>query len=216
MTDPLGSARLMAHIQTGRLYNGFGDFPAAVRAYEAALAIYREDCQGPYYRPLTWGLGLAYTLAGRIGEGLELFDRSEALERQRGSQTHNQMRLLHHSLALLVATRIDDAGRYAAEALQVASEQGSRPEEAGAHRILGEVASLRDPIDEKAMDSHFQSALALADALEMRPLAARCHLRLAWLYERTGRPEQERHAAAAAPLLAKMGNPRSLDAAGVH
>jgi len=216
MSDPLGTARLAAYIQTGRLYNGFGDFEGAVRAYEAARAIYREDCQRQYNRPLTWGLGVAYTLAGRVEEGLDLFARSEAHERQIGSTSHSQMRLLHHSLALLVAGRIDDAGRYASEALREASAQGSRPEEAGAHRILGEVASRREPVDEDAAERHLGAALSLADALEMRPLAARCHLRLAWLYERAGRPEQQRHVAAAQPLLAMMGNPRSLDAAGVH
>ena len=216
MSDPLGTARLTAHIQTGRLCNGFGDFEAAVHAYEAARAIYREDCQRQYNRPLTWGLGVAYALAGRVEEGLDLFARSEAYERQIGSTSHNQMRLLHHSLALLVGGRTDDAERYAGEALREASAQGSRPEEAGAHRILGEVASLREPVDEDAMERHLLAALALAEALEMRPLAARCHLRLAWLYERAGRPEQQRHGAAAVPLLAMMGNPRSLDAAGVH
>ena len=83
--DPLGTSRMFAKISLGKLYNGRGDFAAAVRAYEAALAIYREDCHRTYYRPLGWGLGLAYALAGRVGEGVGLLERAEAAERKIGS-----------------------------------------------------------------------------------------------------------------------------------
>jgi hypothetical protein len=50
----------------------------------------------------------------------------------------------------------------------------------------------------------------------MRPLTAYCHQRLVWLYERTGNtPDLERHRAAAAPLLERMGRPVKLDGAAV-
>jgi hypothetical protein len=35
-------------------------------------------------------------------------------------------------------------------------------------------------------ERHLRSALILAEELEMRPLVARCHQRLAWLWERNG------------------------------
>jgi hypothetical protein len=119
-------------------------------------------------------------------------------------------------LALIAAGRIEEATRVAGEALTLAREGGNRPSAAGAHGLLGEVAWRRDPVDLEAMERHVQEALALAELLEMRPLAARCHLRLAALNERSGRREHERHAAAAAQLLQQMGKPKSLDAAGVH
>jgi hypothetical protein len=74
----------------------------------------------------------------------------------------------------------------------------------------------RDPDDHAETERHLLHALELAEALEKRPLVAWCHQRLAWLYERTGSPDRERHAAAARSLLAQMGHPLSLDAAAVH
>jgi tetratricopeptide (TPR) repeat protein len=85
LDDSLGTSRMLTNIGLGKLYNGHGDFGAAVRAYEAALAIYREDCHGNYYRPLNWGLGLAYALAGRVYEGVELLERADAAHRKIGS-----------------------------------------------------------------------------------------------------------------------------------
>ena len=39
-------------------------------------------------------------------------------------------------------------------------------------------------------EAHYQQALALADELGMRPLAAHCHLGLGTLYQRVGSPER--------------------------
>jgi DNA-binding SARP family transcriptional activator len=214
--DPLGSSRLLANISLGKLHNARGDFEAAVRAYEAALAIYRQDCHAQWYRPLSWGLGLAYALAGRVREGVDLLERADAAERAIGSNTYRPMRLLHFGRALIEASRIDEAALNATEALRQARDEGNRPAEAGSHGLLGEVARLRDPVDREAMERHILEALTLAEMLEMRPLAARCHLRLAALYEGTRQRDRNVHAAAAKSLIQQMGEPRSLDAAGVH
>jgi uncharacterized protein (DUF2225 family) len=74
----------------------------------------------------------------------------------------------------------------------------------------------RDPPDHAAVERQVLEALKLAESFEMRPIVARCHMRLAWLYERLDRREYENHAAAAQSLLEHFGRPRSLDAAGVH
>jgi len=47
-------------------------------------------------------------------------------------------------------------------------------------------------------EAHYQQALALAEALGMRPLMAHCHLGLGRLYGQTGRAEQARAALATA------------------
>lgn len=180
------------------------------------MAIYWEDCHRHHYRPLSWGLGLAYALAGRVGDGLDLLERAAASERRIASVAFSEMLLLHLSRALIAAGRLDDASRAAQEALSWAVEHGDQGAIAGAHGLHGEVARLREPAAHEEMERHLTESLRRAEALEMRPLAARCHLRLAWLYERIGSPDRERHEAAAQSLLAQMGGPRSLDAAGVH
>ena len=48
------------------------------------------------------------------------------------------------------------------------------------------------PPDAEQAEAHYQQALALADALGMRPLVAHCHHGLGRLYGQTGRGEQAR------------------------
>jgi DNA-binding SARP family transcriptional activator/tetratricopeptide (TPR) repeat protein len=207
---------LLAHISLGRVQNGAGRFAEAIRAYERALALYREDAHGAYHTPLMWGLGLAYALGGRVGDGLEVLGRAEEAVRKLGSKSFGPMRLLHSGRVLIEAGRIEEADRNGAEALAVAIKDGNRISEAGAHGLLAEIAKLREPVDEAVMRRHLIASLELAEAMEARPLAARCHLRLAWLYDRVGRGDGARHAAAAGALMEMMGEPASLAAAGVH
>ncbi|HEY7192339.1 MAG TPA: AAA family ATPase [Gemmatimonadales bacterium] len=214
--DALGTSRIMAYIARGRLHNAIGDFDTAVRAYEIALHSYREDCHGPYYRPLSWGLGLAYALAGHIDKGLQRLENDAAKEDKIGSKTFREQLMLHLGRALMAAGRLQDASRAASEALSWSKDHDDPAGVAGAHALLGEIARLREPTEYEVIKHHLTESLSIAEQREMRPLAARCHLGLAWLYERTGRREHESHRASAASLLAQMGNPRSLDAAGVH
>ena len=216
VSDALGTARLVGLIALGRLRKAAGDFDAAIQTYEMARAIYRDDCHVPLSRALIWGLGLAYALAGRVAEGMELLERADAAERKIGSRSFRPMRMLHIGRALVAAGRIDEAADRANDALTFALEDRKRTSEAGALGLIGEVAMHRNPVDYDAMERHLVNALALAETLEMCPLAARCHLRLAWLYEHTGSPDRERHEAAARSLLAQMGGNVKLDAAGIH
>jgi hypothetical protein len=57
---------------------------------------------------------------------------------------------------------------------------------------LGVVYAHADPPDIAPAEAHYQQALALAEELGMRPLAAHCHLGLGRLYGQTGRGEQAR------------------------
>jgi tetratricopeptide (TPR) repeat protein len=214
--DVLQTRALCLHISHGRLLNAMGDFQAAIRAYHAGFAAYREDCHGNFYFPLAWGLGLAYALAGRVRESLAQFEEAKAVAVKRGTTAFTGMWLLHSGRALLAAERLDEAARMAREALTVNSKNGERPSEAGALGLLAEVAMRRDPVPGDEMEDYALRALELAESMEMRPLAARCHLRLAWWYARTGRANAARHSAAAESLLDQMGRPRSLDAAGTH
>jgi len=214
--DALGTSRMLANLCLGKVETARGNFDASVRGFETALDVYKEDYHRNYYRPLGWGLGLAYVLAGRVEEGMRLLEKGEATEREIGSMTYRPMLLLHFGRALLAAGRIDDAIQAATGALKRAYEVGNQISQAGAHALLGEVAYHRHPPDDQALERHVLDALELAEQFEMRPVIARCHLRLAWLYERAGRREHERHAIAATQLLEQMGNPKSLDAAGVH
>ncbi len=57
---------------------------------------------------------------------------------------------------------------------------------------LGVVQAHADPPDAAQAEAHYQQALALAEALGMRPLQAHCHLGLGRLYGQIGRREEAR------------------------
>jgi len=66
--------------------------------------------------------------------------------------------------------------------------------QAYALRLLGEIASRRDPPEVTSAEAHYQQALVLASELGMRPLQAHCHRGLGTLYSRVGRLEEARTA----------------------
>ena len=134
--DPLGTLRLHTYVGLGKLETGAGDLESAVRSYEGALALCREDFNGDLLYPIRWGLGLAYALIGRACEGLLLFEKADAQRGAAGSNLFASTRLLHHGSALLAAGRIEEATRVAGEALTLAREGGNRPLAAGAHGLL--------------------------------------------------------------------------------
>lgn len=71
--------------------------------------------------------------------------------------------------------------------------------------LLGEIVSLRTPLDIETAARHYGSAVALANNLGMRPLIARCHLGLSVLHWRTGkRREADEHLRGAATMLREM------------
>jgi predicted ATPase/class 3 adenylate cyclase len=155
-------------------------------------------------------LGLAHALAGRHVEAVALLD--EAVSRARSGWSHS---LPFACLAegYLLAGRRDDAEREALRALEFARAKGERGIEAWILRLLGEVGLRGDMPRSVAFDA-YRGALTLASELDMRPLAALCHLGMGKLHQRTGPPEHAReHLTTAAAMLRGMGMQLWLDEA---
>jgi tetratricopeptide (TPR) repeat protein len=134
---------------------------------------------------VTSQLGYAYALSGRLAEAVPLL--AEAVELSKGRWGRSQ-RMAWLAEAHLLASRPDEAGELGRQALELARAQKERGHEAWALRLLGEIATRRDPLDPAATADHYRQALALATELGMRPLMAHCHLGLGKLYRRAGRP----------------------------
>jgi hypothetical protein len=83
--------------------------------------------------------------------------------------------------AYLESGRVQDASALAARAVELAVEERGRGHEAWALRLIGEIASRRDPPDVDLAELHYRRALAQAEELSMRPLGAHCHLGLGTL-----------------------------------
>jgi tetratricopeptide (TPR) repeat protein len=96
------------------------------------------------------------------------------------------------------AGRLEEASQRALHALELARAHQERGHQAYALRLLGDIAAHRQPPAVEAAETHYHQALALAEALGMRPLQAHCHHSLGTLYAQTGQREQARAALTAA------------------
>jgi tetratricopeptide (TPR) repeat protein len=103
--------------------------------------------------------------------------------------------------AYLLAGHLDEASTQAQRALAFSGAHQERGNQAYALRLLGDIAAQRDPPECDQAEAHYQQALALAEALGMRPLQAHCHRGLGTLYATTGQREQARTALSTAVAL---------------
>jgi class 3 adenylate cyclase len=150
-------------------------------------------------------LGYAYALSGRLPEGLALLEEALADPVATGTGNH-PLFLAYLGEAHLLAGRRDDAITVAQRALDLAHRQKERGNEAWVLRLLGAIAAQGHPPDQVSAEAHYLQALARADELGMRPLAAHCHLGLGKLYRAppsASRPQE--HLTTATALYREMG-----------
>jgi tetratricopeptide (TPR) repeat protein len=176
----------------GLVYRRQGVLHTAIPMLERGLAL----CQAaniPIWHALTAAiLAAAYALAGRAAEGCPLLDQVlERVATGSGVAFHGLV-LTELSEALLLVGRVDEASALAGRLLELSRSHTGRGYQAHVYRLLGEIATHRDPREVEEAEVHYRQAQALADELGMRPLQAHCHLGLGKLYAKTGRPEQAR------------------------
>jgi len=196
---------IIASLAAGSLYLRKGNLQDTISVLERNLSLCEARNLPQGWPPTAATLGLAYALSGRVVEAVPLLE--QALER-----AASMRRLMEYALwtAWLAEVR-RLAGRWnaaldaARRAFEYACERKIRGQQAWALRVLGEIASHRDPPDvEKAAD-HYRQAVALAKELGMRPLVAHCHLGLGRLYHRTGKRQEAReHLNAATTMYREM------------
>jgi hypothetical protein len=121
-------------------------------------------------------------VVGAIGEGVSRLEEALAASESAGIGYLHSISVVQLGEAYQLAGQVQDARACADRALTLARERGERGHEAWALRLLGEIASHPDRPDMATAEGHYRAAMALADALGMRPLAAHCHLGLGKLY----------------------------------
>jgi tetratricopeptide (TPR) repeat protein len=178
-----------------------GELERAVTALERGLGL----CQSanlPFWFPRVGSsLGFAYTLTGRVAEGLPLLEQAGAQGVAIGQMVFQPLWVTCLAEAYLVSGRGEEALVHGERALALARQHKERGHEAYALRLLGEIHARRDSPAVEPAEYYYRQALALAEELGMRPLQAHCHLGLGTLYVRMGRPEQARPALATAMAL---------------
>ena len=133
---------------------------------------------------------MAYTLGGRLGDAVPLL--TQATEQATAMEVTYFETLGHLCLgeAHLLAGRLEEAHTLTERALALACAHQERGHQAYALRLLGDIATRREPPERAQAEAHYRQALALADELGMRPLQAHCHRGLGTLYAATGQREQ--------------------------
>jgi tetratricopeptide (TPR) repeat protein len=150
-------------------------------------------------------LGAAYGLTGRPHDGIPLLEKACDTGSSIGAGNLQSRRVCWLGEARLLLDHVDDATRLAEQALQLARDHKESPDEARAHRLLGEVAIYRNPPRADAAESHFHHGMELARKLGMRPLVAHCHLGLGKLCWHTGRrQEAQEHLGIATTMYREM------------
>jgi tetratricopeptide (TPR) repeat protein len=191
----------MASWEVGLLALRQGDLPRALPRLEQAVTLC-QDADLPFYFPrMAAVLGAAYTLDGRVADAVPLLTR--ALEQTTATGSVGDQALCRLSLgeAQLLAGRLEEAHALAEQTLALARAHQDRGHQAHALRLLGEIATRREPQESDQAEAFYRQALTLAEELGMRPLVAHCHLGLGTLHNRIGRGDQARTDLAAAIAL---------------
>jgi tetratricopeptide (TPR) repeat protein len=189
--DHLGSL-MRASWGIGLLSLRHGDLPRALPLLERAVSLCQE-ADLPFYFPLTAAaLGAAYILAGRIAEAVLLLTQAMEQAAAMAMVAHQALCRLPLGEAQLLAGRLEEAHALAERSLALARVHQERGNQAYTLRLFGDIAAQREPEHIEAAETYYHQALALADELGMRPLAAHCHHGLGTLYAKFGQREQVR------------------------
>jgi tetratricopeptide (TPR) repeat protein len=195
------SSLMFAYWGVGLPFLRQGDLYMAVPLLERAMSICQEADLSIFFPDMAPALGAAYTLAGRVADAVPLL--MQAMEQTIAMNMQGLQALCSLPLgeSQMLAGRLKDAHALAERTLILARAHQERSNEAYALRLLGEIAARRDPPAVEPAEVHYQQALILAEALDMRPLVAHCYFGLGTLYARIGRPEQARTALSTAVEL---------------
>jgi class 3 adenylate cyclase/tetratricopeptide (TPR) repeat protein len=186
-----GVTPVVVHSRLGGLYLAQGDLEPAIRVLEQGLALCRASGNRNMSRLIATSLGYASVLQGRLAEGHALLEEgiSEGIHTGVLGDDHS-LRVAWLSEVCRLAGRGEEAWQHARQALDLARQQKTRGNEALALHQLGVVQAYAEPPDAAQAEAYYQQALALAEALGMRPLQAHCHRGLGRLYATTGQREQ--------------------------
>jgi tetratricopeptide (TPR) repeat protein len=183
-----------------------GDFVRAIEVLERGLARELDEHSTRVWPFIGSALGAAYTYTGRLGDALQLLEESVERAAAVKLKANQSLRLARLAEAHLRRGQPQSAFPLAVQALDLAQEHRERGYEAHAVRLLAAVEMEREAPALERADEGYCKALALAEQLGMRPLAAHCHVGLGGLYRRTGKPEQaHEHFGIATTMYREMG-----------
>src|SRR3989449_3186501 len=197
-------SQAIAWTLTGAVWSARGQVDRAVPTLARSL----EPCEQAsltVWQPIPATLlGLCLLALDRKDDGIALLRDGVRRAESLGVMAYLSRWMLHLAEGLL-ATGDTAAARVAADrAMALALTHGERAHEAMAWRVLGDVSAKEASFE--AARQAYEQALALGDALGLRPQIARAHFDLGRLQRRLGHlSDAEDHLARAVVLFADMG-----------
>jgi class 3 adenylate cyclase/tetratricopeptide (TPR) repeat protein len=182
-------SEVFALIGIGTLHLRRGQFSEAIQTLERGKDICERADLPPVFLEVAMPLGSAYAQAGRAGDAAALLERAVSRAIALKSRLGHLLRSGGMAEAYLAAGRVKEALPLAELFLEIAGMVKARGVQAWARHLLGAVAASVGPEAFDRSEGELGAALASAESLGMRPLAARCHLTLGDLYLRMGRRE---------------------------
>jgi class 3 adenylate cyclase/tetratricopeptide (TPR) repeat protein len=194
-------AQAIAQTWAGLVHLRRGQLEAALPLLEQSVQTCREHGLD-VWRPIPASLlGLTRVQLGQVDEGLALLEESVSRTEALGVRAYLALWTAQLAEGLLAAGRIEPARLAVQRVLELAVVHGERGHHARGLMLLGDVLLAASPADASPAEGSYRQALALAEELAMRPLAAQTLLRLGQLYRSTGRPAQAADRLAEALLL---------------
>jgi class 3 adenylate cyclase/tetratricopeptide (TPR) repeat protein len=191
----------IAQTLAGLVHLRRGQLEEALPLLEQSLDACREKGLD-VWRPIPASLlGLTRVRLGQVAEGLALLEESVSRTEALGVRAYLALWTAQLGEGLLAAGEIERARAAVQRVLELARAHKERGHHARGLKLLGDVMVAAIPADPGAAEDSYRQALALADELAMRPLAAQTLLSLGQLYQRTGRPAQAADRLADALLL---------------
>jgi tetratricopeptide (TPR) repeat protein len=194
-----------AYLASGFVQLRRGELQLARRWLERALQV-SETANLPFYLPwIASSLGYAHALSDQAAEALTHLKAGVEHAISMKVMAYHGLWLAYLSEAHMLAGQIDDAQRVAERALELSHDQKEYGTMAWALRMMGEVASHRDPPETEKAGKQYDQAITLATELGMRPLVAHCHRGLGKLYGHRGkRQEAQEHLTTATTMYREM------------
>jgi tetratricopeptide (TPR) repeat protein len=171
----------------GKLSLDKGDVHRGIPVLERGLGLCQSWHMATFFPTLALILGQVYALVGRVTEALSLLEQAASKARRGMAYVP---RLL--SEVYLLAGRMEEALQCAQSTLDLSRDTKQRGHQAYTLRLLGEVATHREPPDVDQATAYYHQARTLAEELGMRPLQAHCHRSLGIVYAMTGQREPAR------------------------
>jgi class 3 adenylate cyclase/tetratricopeptide (TPR) repeat protein len=186
------SSLMWAYYGIGLLSFCQGNLRRALTRLERAMGICQEANLSIFFPRMAAALGAAYTLSGHVADAVALLTQSMEQTMAMDMAGFQTLCSLPLGEVHLLAGCLEEAYDHAERTLALARKHQERGNEAYALRLLGEIAAHRALPEVALAAAHYQQALALAQDLGMRPLAAHCHRGLGTLYANTVQREQAR------------------------